>query len=548
MARQGLPAHHDRAPLCRLEAVAVAILIAMASRERGHSDNSGGIIQAAEYVRMSTDHQQYSTENQHAAIQRFADARGITIVRSFMDAGKSGVGIHGRDALQDLLRVVESGQADFSTILVYDVSRWGRFQEPDEGAYYEFRCIRANITVQYCAEQFPTENAPMSAVMKSLKRAMAGEYSRELSAKVFAGQCHLITLGFRQGGTPGYGLRRQLLDQYGQPKAILERGERKSFQMDRVILTPGPEIEVTTVRRIYRLFTEDHRSESQIASALNSEGITAEAGRPWTRGIVHELLTNEKYIGNNIYNRTSTKLQRPRVLNNPEQWIRRDGAYEPVVAAETFAAAQLIISDRDRHFTDEDLLDRLRVLLKQHGRLSGLIINEAADMPSAMTYSHRFQTLRRAYELVGYTPARDYSYLAVNRALRIFYEKHIMQIISQLSTAGARMNRDPTNDLLKVNDEFTASLSLARCREVSEADHRWIVRFDTSLNPDITIAARMAPGNTSILDYYLFPSMDVLANRCRLARDNGFVLDVYRTTDLAPLLRIARTILIPEAA
>jgi len=130
-------------------------------------------------------------------------------------------------------------------------------------------------------------------------------------------------------------------------------------------------------------------------------------------------------------------------------------------------------------------------------------------MPSATTYSHQFQNLRRAYELVRYTPARDYSYLAINRAVRTFHEKHIIQIISQLSTAGARIYRDPTTDLLKVNEEFTTSLSLARCREVREAGHRWIVQFDTSLNPDITIAARMAPGNTSILDYYLFPSMDV---------------------------------------
>lgn len=75
------------------------------------------------------------------------DAHGITIVRSFIEAGKSGVGIQSRDALQDLLRTVESGQADFSTILVYDVSRWGRFQEPDEGAYYKYRCIRANVSV-----------------------------------------------------------------------------------------------------------------------------------------------------------------------------------------------------------------------------------------------------------------------------------------------------------------------------------------------------------------------------------------------------------------
>src|SRR5262249_41119946 len=144
--------------------------------------------------------------------------------------------------------------------------------------------------------------------------------------------------------------------------------------------------------------------------------------------------------------------------------------------------------------------------------------------------------------------ARDYSYLAVNRALRVLHQESVAHIISLLSTAGANVRRDPISDLLTINDEFTASLSIARCREVREADYRWMVRFDTSLNPDITIAARMAPGNVTILDYYLFPSIDVLANRCRLAQDNGFVLDVYRTTDLNPLIRIARTVLLREAA
>jgi DNA invertase Pin-like site-specific DNA recombinase len=548
MAPQERPACYDHVSDIVVGLVLLAGIILLMARNPHAADHAGGLVQAAEYVRMSTDHQQYSTENQHDAIQRFADAKGITIVRSFVDSGKSGVGIQGRDALQDLLRTVESGQADFSTILVYDVSRWGRFQEPDEGAYYEFRCIRANITVQYCAEHFPTDNAPMSAVMKSLKRAMAGEYSRELSAKVFAGQCRLITLGYRQGGTPGYGLRRQLLDQHGQPKAILARGERKSFQLERVILTPGPEIEVATVRRVYHCFTVDHQPEAQIAALLNNEGIQTEMGRPWTRGTIHELLTNEKYIGNNLYNRTSTKLQRPRVTNSPEQWVRHNGAYEAIIDAETFAAAQQIVNERDRLYTDEALIDRLRDLLKQQGTLSGVIINEAADMPSAAAYRHRFQNLRRAYELVGYTPARDYSYLAINRAMRVLHQEHVARIINELSTVGARIQRDPVNDLLTVNEEFTASLTIARCRESRDADYRWIVRFDTSLNPDITIAVRIGPDNTSVLDYYLFPSMDVLAKRCRLAQNNGFVLDVYRTPDLLPLVRLARHILLPEAA
>jgi hypothetical protein len=69
---------------------------------------------------------------------------------------------------------------------------------------------------------------------------MAGEYSRELSAKVFAGQCRLIELGYRQGGPAGFGLRRVLIDQTGSIKSELTRGEHKNLQTDRGILMPGP--------------------------------------------------------------------------------------------------------------------------------------------------------------------------------------------------------------------------------------------------------------------------------------------------------------------
>jgi DNA invertase Pin-like site-specific DNA recombinase len=53
-------------------------------------------IKAVEYVRMSTEHQQYSTENQSAKIREYAARRGIEIIRSYADAGKSGLRIDGR--------------------------------------------------------------------------------------------------------------------------------------------------------------------------------------------------------------------------------------------------------------------------------------------------------------------------------------------------------------------------------------------------------------------------------------------------------------------
>lgn len=128
-------------------------------------------LRAAEYVRMSTDHQKYSTENQSDAIKQYAEARGIEIVRTYEDAGKSGLKIEGRDALRQLIEDVQSGSTDFTLVLVYDVSRWGRFQDADESAYYEYICRRAGIAVEYCAEQFDNDGSPISTIVKGVKRA-----------------------------------------------------------------------------------------------------------------------------------------------------------------------------------------------------------------------------------------------------------------------------------------------------------------------------------------------------------------------------------------
>lgn len=101
-----------------------------------HPEEPPKSFRAAQYVRMSTEHQQYSTHNQADKIQEYADRRGIEIVRTYADEGKSGLSIDGRASLQRLIHDVESGNADFNLILVYDVSRWGRFQDADESAYY----------------------------------------------------------------------------------------------------------------------------------------------------------------------------------------------------------------------------------------------------------------------------------------------------------------------------------------------------------------------------------------------------------------------------
>ena len=197
-------------------------------------------VPAAQYLRMSTELQQYSLDNQADAIARYADQHNFQVIRTYSDAAKSGLHLKNRMGLKQLLKDVVDGQVEFRVVLVYDVSRWGRFQDQDEAAHYEYICKSAGVPVHYCAEMFGNDNNSLGWILKALKRMMAGEYSRELSVKVRAGQRRLATLGYKVGGSAPYGLRRQLLDKQGKPKQLLEFGERKSTVDERVTFVPGP--------------------------------------------------------------------------------------------------------------------------------------------------------------------------------------------------------------------------------------------------------------------------------------------------------------------
>jgi DNA invertase Pin-like site-specific DNA recombinase len=506
------------------------------------------LIHVAAYVRMSTEHQKYSTNNQMDVIEEYAKRNGMEIVKVYSDEGKSGLNIKGRDMLSRMIADAQSGQAGFFHILAYDVSRWGRFQDADESAYYEYICKRAGISVHYCAEQFQNDGSIGSSMIKTMKRSMAGEYSRELSTKVFQGACRLIQLGYKQGGTAGYGLRRMLVDEHGHRKGILEIGQQKSIQTDRVILVPGPEEEVRNVRWMYEVFLREGKTETEIATNLNARGILTDFERPWTRGTVHEVLTNEKYVGNNVYHRTSFKLKLKHVQNPKEKWIRAESVFEGIIDIETFQAVQVIILARSQKLTDEEMLDRLREVLKNHGRISGLLIDEQEGLPSSSAFQHRFGSLVTAYRLIGYDPGIDYSFIEVNRQLRRQYPIIIADAILRLEQIGAQVFQDKTTDLLHINDELRVSIVLCRHVTTPAGFSRWVVRLDEGLRPDITIAIRMNTSNDAPRDYYLLPAIDMTWETLRVAEDNGVYLDAYRFDSLDYFFGMAKRCPIEEAA
>jgi hypothetical protein len=386
------------------------------------------------------------------------------------------------------------------------------------------------------------------ALMKTMKRGMSGAYSSELSKKVFIGQCRLIGNGYRQGGHAGYGLRRMMLNERREPKGMLAYGEQKSLQTDRVILVPGPDEEVDNVRWMYRAFTEEGLQEGAIAGLLNQRGVRTDLGRLWTRGTVHQVLTNEKYIGNNVYNRQSFKLKEKRVKNTAEHWVRADGVFQAIVESQYFYTAQGIIRERSRRLSDDDMLLKLKALNEAHGWLSGIVIDETEGMPSSSSYQHRFGSLLRAYELIGYTPDVDYSYIAINRKLRQLHADVLGDTIGRIEAMGGKVRVELQTDLLVINEELIASVVIGRCQQTEAGSYRWKIHLDASLLPDITIAIRMDAANETPLDYYLLPALDVENPKLRLAENNGLALDAYRFDDLEMFFLLTERVPLEGAA
>jgi hypothetical protein len=176
------------------------------------------------------------------------------------------------------------------------------------------------------------------------------------------------------------------------------------------------------------------------------------------------------------------------------------------------------------------------------------LIDESESMASSSVYRTRFDSLMRAYTLVGYTPERDYQFIETNRQLRLMHPKVISDAIERMRVVGGSVVRDSATDLLTVNGEFSASLIISRCRQTDAGALRWLIRFDQGLNPDITVAIRMDTANREALDYYLLPRAALAPENLTLAESNGVSLDTYRFETLDFFIGMAQRTTLMEAA
>lgn len=487
---------------------------------------------AVQYVRMSTDMQENSVVIQAEAIASFAARAGLSIVRSYEDFGRSGLKAAGRVGLQQLIADVRSGTADFGTILIYDISRWGRFQDADESAYYEFICRSHGVSVQYCAEQFSNDGSLPASILKTLKRVMAGEFSRELSVKVFAGQAKVVSLGCHRGSVAGYGLRRCLVDSETGIKTILRDGQRKRLSTDRVVLVPGPMDELEVISDIYYAFVRDKMSLSAIARLLNQRGIKNSSGRTWSDVAVRELLSNEKYIGSAQFNKTSRKLGGASKKNDRSTWIEAAGAYEAIIPSDLFLRAQHQLAFNARAYTDNELLDSLTSLWCVKRKLTASIVDADSMSPCVNSYKEHFGGLGAAYELIGYRPSfRSGQSTQARFAL-------LSRLVARLRSLGCSVNWMSGSSQISVNDELTVAFIVVSAQPACGKNQLQVSR-SSSLKPDITVLVRMKDGDASSNEYFYIPSL-VLTNTSWLTLSARRLerLKKFRFCTLEPLIAL----------
>lgn len=491
---------------------------------------------------MSTESQTCSPIVQRKVIAQYAAERGIQIVRSYADEGKSGLTLSGRHGLRSLLEDIQRGDPGFSLLLVFDVSRWGRFQNTDESAYYEFQCRKAGVLVTYCAEAFENDDSPYSAVVKSLKRIMAAEYSRELSNKVYLSHREWAGQGFYCGGVPGYGRRRLLVDDGGLAKWQLGPGDRKGLRSDRVVIIPGPSHEVAVVREIYRLFVEEDLTAVEIAKRFSAAGKVREDGRPWSKQAIYKILVAEKYSGANIYGRTSQKLHSLCRKNPRHMWVHVPDAFQPVVDPDMVARAQAKRQAWTHNLSDEEFLRRLRVLWEKEGRLDRSILEASKETPSHCSYRNRFGSMHTAFAMIGY-PVASRLLQGACPSVRPLRKAATVQMWKALRSAGLSVVKGRSL-ILTVEGWLKVTVAVADQELQNQPDDPefWNVRFGRHPRLHVAVIGRLNADGQTMRDWFVVPRRSFDLCGLRFLQPDAAPIGEFRAPqgDLWPT--VARTV------
>jgi DNA invertase Pin-like site-specific DNA recombinase len=301
------------------------------------------------YRRVSTEKQVNETlsslDDQHRACELLAQRLGLAIDHVYTDDGYSGGTIEQRPAMQAML--ADCAQAPRTAreqgfVLVLNDSRFGRFPDPEESAYWRFHLSRLGWLVRF-AEHDDTDDLPTRGIMRAVSAGEATRKRQAVQANAKRGMRGSIDRGFWCSQAP-FGFRRKVVYPVGRER-ILESGVRKAVD-EKIVLAPHAE-EAAIVVELFRKYSSGEHSLSSLVDWITEVA----PGRLWKFSMVRNALSNPAYVGDIVFGRMPHDPQERKAgKRDRSQWYVKRSAHTPVVDRALFDRVQDLL-ERNRRTT-----------------------------------------------------------------------------------------------------------------------------------------------------------------------------------------------------
>jgi len=291
---------------------------------------------AIAYLRKSTDLQETSLEQQRENVLLFAQKHAIKVVKFFAEEA-CGENVEGRPQFRRMIDCCKAQQS-FQYVLVYDISRWGRFENPKESVYWEVEVERTGKRVVFVSEGFKEESIGTS-ITNFVKSAEASEYLKNIRRQTVRGMLYNAKQGFWMGGRPPYGYDRAIIEN-GKITEVLPEGRQKSIKSQKIKLVINKK-QAKVIKTIFVMFVKQGLSVHAITTFLNQSQHIPPRGTMWTKSSLWRILHNDTYVGTLVYNRENRhKRHGKHKYNSKDKWVTVENAHEPIIPIELWEGVQ----------------------------------------------------------------------------------------------------------------------------------------------------------------------------------------------------------------
>lgn len=258
------------------------------------------------------------------------------------------------------------------------------------------------------------------------------------------------------------------------------------------------------------------------------------------------LLKQRNYVGTLVWGRTSAFLGGQVKRNPPREWIICNDAFEAIIESNLFEKAQVIFSQFTCNLSNDEILDRLRVVLSQRGKLSSEIIQESRCCPGLTTYYKRIGGLLNAYTRLGYLRPDLMAEFTSRQRLMLIRNNLIVELIKQSGgeLQEFRSSRVYRALLKRRHTGLLVSVVLVRCYSGCGRSLRWIVQPPMSERKRVSVLAFLDASNSRILQIRVFPRISNRKNAMHVAENSRWLnlgLLLQPTTDILSVIDEVRS-------